>query len=61
LLLLQARTYLIAHSTGKITTARAMTGRQKKQEKPVSPQQKNYYRNQRKMKKTDTQNQTPTK
>jgi hypothetical protein len=32
LLLLQARKYLIAHSTGKITTSRAMTGRQKKQE-----------------------------
>jgi hypothetical protein len=31
LLLLQARKYLIAHSTGTITTRRAMTGRQKKQ------------------------------
>jgi hypothetical protein len=30
-LLLQARKYLIAHSTGTITTLRAMTGRQKKQ------------------------------
>jgi hypothetical protein len=30
-LLLQARKYLIAHSTGKITTLRAMTGRQEKQ------------------------------
>jgi hypothetical protein len=30
-LLLQARKYLIPHSTGTITTARAMTGRQKKQ------------------------------
>jgi hypothetical protein len=30
LLLLQARKYLIAHSTGTITTPRAMTGRQKK-------------------------------
>jgi hypothetical protein len=39
LLLLQARKYLIAHSTGKITTPRAMMGRQKKR-KPVSPQQK---------------------
>jgi hypothetical protein len=42
LLLLQARKYLIAHSTGTITTSRAMTGRQKKKKtgKPVSPQQK---------------------
>jgi hypothetical protein len=31
LLLLQARKYLIAHSTETITTPRAMTGRQKKQ------------------------------
>jgi hypothetical protein len=31
LLLLQARKYFIAHSTGTITTPRAMTGRQKKQ------------------------------
>jgi hypothetical protein len=31
LLLLQARKYLIAHSTGTIKTPRAMTGRQKKQ------------------------------
>jgi hypothetical protein len=31
LLLLQARKYLIAHSTGKITIPRAMMGRQKKQ------------------------------
>jgi hypothetical protein len=30
-LLLQARKYLIAHSTGTITTPRAMMGRQKKQ------------------------------
>jgi hypothetical protein len=30
-LLLQARKYLIAYSTGTITTPRAMTGRQKKQ------------------------------
>jgi hypothetical protein len=33
LLLLQARKYLNAHSTGTITTPRAMTGRKKKQEK----------------------------
>jgi hypothetical protein len=32
LLLLQARKHLIAHSTGTITTPRAMMGRQKKQE-----------------------------
>jgi hypothetical protein len=31
LLLLQARKYLIAHSTGTITIPRAMMGRQKKQ------------------------------
>jgi hypothetical protein len=31
LLLLQARKYLIAYSTGTITTQRAMMGRQKKQ------------------------------
>jgi hypothetical protein len=33
LLLLQARKFLIAHSTGTVTTPRAMTGRQKKQGK----------------------------
>jgi hypothetical protein len=33
LLLLQARKYLIAHSTGTITIPRAMMGRQKKQGK----------------------------
>jgi hypothetical protein len=31
LLLLQAKKYLIAHSTGTITTPRAMMGRQKRQ------------------------------
>jgi hypothetical protein len=31
LLFLQAKKYLIAHSTGTITTPRAMMGRQKKQ------------------------------
>jgi hypothetical protein len=31
LLILQARKYLIAHSTGTITTPRAIMGRQKKQ------------------------------
>jgi hypothetical protein len=30
-LLLQARKYLIAHSTGTVTTPKTMTGRQKKQ------------------------------
>jgi hypothetical protein len=40
MLLLQARKYLIAHSTGTITTPRTMTGRQKKTGKPISPQQK---------------------
>jgi hypothetical protein len=40
LLLLQARKYLTAQSTGTITIPRAMTGRQKKTGKPVSPQQK---------------------
>jgi hypothetical protein len=39
-LLLQARKYLIAHSTGTITISKAMKGRQKKTGKPVSPQQK---------------------
>jgi hypothetical protein len=40
LLLLQARKYLIAHSTGTITIPKAMMGRQKKTGKPVSPKQK---------------------
>jgi hypothetical protein len=40
MLLLQTRKYLIARSTETITTLRAMTGRQKKTGKPVSPQQK---------------------
>jgi hypothetical protein len=30
LLLLQARKYIIAHSTGTVTTPRTMTGKQKK-------------------------------
>jgi hypothetical protein len=33
MLLLQARKYLIAHSTGTVTTPRAMTEREKKQGK----------------------------
>jgi hypothetical protein len=40
LLFLQVRKYLIAHSTGTITTPRAMMGRQKKTGKPGSLQQK---------------------
>jgi hypothetical protein len=60
-LLLQARKYLIAQSTGTITTPRAMTGRQKKTAKPVSPQQKISTGTKGKMKKIDTQIQTPTK
>jgi hypothetical protein len=39
LLSLQARKYLIAHSTETVTIPTAMMGRQKNQ-KPVSPQQK---------------------
>jgi hypothetical protein len=58
LLLLQARKYLIAHSTG--TTSRTIMGRQKKQGNQF-PHGKNYCRNQRGMKKTDTQIQTTTK
>jgi hypothetical protein len=40
LLFLQARKYLIAHSTGTVTTPKAMKGREKKTGKPVYPQQK---------------------
>jgi hypothetical protein len=40
--------------------ARVMTGRWKKEGNPVPPT-KNSYRNQREMKKTDAQIQTPTK
>jgi hypothetical protein len=58
--IITARKYLIAHSTGTITRPRAMRGRQKKQANQF-PTSKNYYRNQREMKKTDTQIQTPTK
>jgi hypothetical protein len=60
LLLLQARKYLIAYSTGKITTTRAMTGRQKKQENQFH-HSKTIVQDQREMKTTDTQIQTPTK
>jgi hypothetical protein len=39
-LLLQARKYLITHSTGTITTTRAMIGRQKKQGNQFPPNKK---------------------
>jgi hypothetical protein len=38
--IITARKYIIAHSTETLTTPRAMTGRQKKKGKPVSPRQK---------------------
>jgi hypothetical protein len=60
MLLLQARKYLNAHNTGRITTPRAMTGRQKKQGNQF-PHTKKLVQEQREMKKTDTQIQTPTK
>jgi hypothetical protein len=40
LLLLQARKYLIAHSTGTVTIARAMMGRQKKEGNHFPPSNK---------------------
>jgi hypothetical protein len=40
LLLLQARKYLIAHSTGTVTIARAVMGRQKKEGKQFPPRNK---------------------
>jgi hypothetical protein len=49
--LLQARKYLIAHSTGTITIPRTMMGRQKKQGNQF-PYSNKLYRNQREMKKT---------
>jgi hypothetical protein len=61
LLLLQDRKHLIAHSTGTVTISRAMMGRWKKQGNQYLPPAKNEYRNQREMKKTDIQIQTPTK
>jgi hypothetical protein len=39
-LILQARKYLVAHSTGTITTPRAMMGRQKKQGNQQFPHSK---------------------
>jgi hypothetical protein len=41
IVIITTRKYLTAHSTGTITTPRAMMERQKKTGKPVSPQQKN--------------------
>jgi hypothetical protein len=59
LLLLQAR-HTELHSTGTVKVARGIMGRQKKEGKH-SPPIRNKYRNQREMKKTDAQIQTPTK
>jgi hypothetical protein len=60
LLLLQARKYLITHSTGTITSPRAMMGRKKKQGTQL-PHSKKLVQEPVEMKKTDTQIQTPTK
>jgi hypothetical protein len=60
LLLLQDRKYLIAHSTGTVTTPKTMTGRQKKQGKQF-PHSKKLVQEPVGMKKTGTQIQTPTK
>jgi hypothetical protein len=60
LLLLQARQYRVIHSTGAVIITRAMMRRWKKEGKHFPPII-NQYRNQREMKKTDTQIQTPTK
>jgi Ni,Fe-hydrogenase I large subunit len=57
-LLLQARKYLIAHSTGTITISREIMRRQKKQGNQF-PHSKKLVQNQWEMKKTDTQIQTP--
>jgi hypothetical protein len=57
LLLIQARKYLMAHSTGTVTTPKTMTGRQEKQGNQF-PHSKKF---QRGMKNTGTQIQTPTK
>jgi hypothetical protein len=59
LLLLQARKYLIAHSTGTITTPMPMTGRQKKQGNQFPHSKKLVQKPEGN--KTDTQVQTPTK
>jgi hypothetical protein len=60
LLLLQARKYLIAHSTGTITTPRAMMERQKKQGNQF-PHSKKLVQKPEGNEETDTQIQTPTK
>jgi hypothetical protein len=60
LLLSQAKKYLIAHSTRPVRILRAMRGRRKKQENQFPPSKK-LVQEQRKMKKTDTQIQTPIK
>jgi hypothetical protein len=54
------RKYLIAHSTETVTTPRTMKGRQKKKGNQF-PHSKKLVRNQKRMKKTDTQIHTPTK
>jgi hypothetical protein len=59
LLLLHARQYRITH-TGKIIIANAIMGRWKKEGNHFPPII-NQYRNQREMKKTDPQIETPTK
>jgi hypothetical protein len=60
LLLLQARKYLIANSTGTATIARVMMGRWKKEGNQFPPSNK-LIQEPEEMKKTDTQIQTPTK
>jgi hypothetical protein len=60
LLLLQAREYLIAQSTGTITTPRAMMERQKKQGNQL-PHSKKLVWKPEEIKKTDNRIQTPTK
>jgi hypothetical protein len=58
LLLLQPRQYGITHSRGTVIIAKEMMG---KKRETTFPSITNQYRNQRKIKKTDTQIQTPTK
>jgi hypothetical protein len=59
-LLLQARKYLIAYSTGTITTPRTMTGRKKKQENQF-PHSKKLVQKTEGNEEIDTQIHTPTK
>jgi hypothetical protein len=61
LLLLQARKYLITHSTGTVTIPRAMMGRQKKQRNQFPHSKKLLQEPERNEKKPDTQIQTPAK